>query len=475
MPKSRKKIFWQVLPAWFRTYGLIFLISLASRLIFFNFFRYTPWIYNDEPGYLLGSRAILAGEIITKPEFLNFPVGYSLFLLPAVVLTKNPIWQYRIGLLITAVLASLVPVVVYYFGKKLLGKKALLASLLVSFHPTLFVYSGALMSEVSFTFILVLLVFSYFFYKLNPVRVILLTFLLILLSLIRSAGVVVAIAFYASWLIELVTKRKPKSLAWFAGSLLFFLGFSWLDSNFWHLRAGHYQGSDYFERLLILAGNPYGALRLFFNHLLVFVFMLFGLCFLWPRKIKQTLRNNLGPIIFTGLLVSGNILLATVHCARQYLVFSNLEYLLSFRYLAPYAAAVYSLGIVFALKSWGKLRANWWLFLVYAVALVVFFQNQGWKFANNVSVIFLANRANWKIILLMLAMPAGAMLLHKLQVSWKTVAIGTLIVFGLLIWPSRNGPRFAKDVYESQINFEKLTSPNRDINLFLNKYLRSGN
>jgi len=460
---------------WRRDLLIIVIISLVSRLIFFSFFNYTPWIYNDEPGYLLGARALLNGEVITQPLSHNFPIGYSTLLLPAVMLTKNPIWQYQIGLYINSAIASLVGIVVYLATRKNLKNKAFLAGVLVSFYPPLFVYSGALMSEVCYSLFLIIFWFYFIHKPVNKQRLVVLTLLLVILSIIRAPGIFVALAFYISVTTGILIKRNYRQILPTLTSLLMFIIFLLLDKWFLFWRAGHYNSGDYLSRLLILFNNPLPSLRLFMNNALVFVFMLMGLPFLVRFKLGF-IKKNPEQFLFVFFLIIGNILLTTTHSARQYIILGNLEYGLAFRYLAPYTVMIYAWLIMEYFKTFPKLKPNYWLLAIYSFLLVIFFQNQGWKFANNVSVILLANRSPLKIIFFMIFTTFVFLLVHNAFSKNKyflwIIAVFWLGLSSVLIFPALNGPRFSRNVYEKEIDFKTLTSPKKDINIFLNKYLQ---
>jgi len=358
---------------WCRQAILIFIIGLVGRLIFFRLFNYTPWIYNDEPGYLLGARALLNGEVLTQPLSHNFPIGFSVLLLPAVILTKNPIWQYQIGLFINSAIASLVGVVIYLATRKTLKSKAFLAGVLVSFYPPLFVYSGALMSEVSFALVLVTFTLIYFYQKPSLKKILGLSLLLIFLAIIRSAGLTVAAAFYFSWLIKALLAKKRKYLLWGSLSLGLFVLFTLINKYILFLSAGHYQADDYLTRMGILFDNPLGGLTLLFNNTAVFVFMLFGLIFVTYKDILKKTKKNIAPISFVVILVLGNILLAATHSARQALVLGNNGYLLAFRYLSPFAVVAYCLLLVNFLKNISNAKINYFWLALFGLCLIIFF------------------------------------------------------------------------------------------------------
>jgi len=392
------------------------------------------------------------------------------------MLTQNPIYQYRLGLVITAIISSLIPVVIYWFLHRQKIKQPFLIALLTGFHPSLFVYSGALMSETFYTLVLIFL--SYYFWqaKLNQRNILLMILLLYLLTIIRSAAVVVIIAFYIS-LLARVWIKKDKKLFFNALTGLVFLILLLLIDQFWlKLRLGHYNEGDYFTRAAIMLKNPIKALLLIANNTFVFIWMMFGLAFVLPTKVLKRIGKNLPIVLFLILIAAGSIILTAVHSARQYLALNNNGYALSFRYLAPYAVLIYNFLLIMVFSHLNKLKINFILFFLFSIFTVVFFENTGWKFANNVSVILLADRSVIKIGVLMIFSVLVFLFLlfcKKLQ-RFKIVLITVylLVLSFFMSLPCLNGPRFAKNVYEKEMDLEKLTSENPDRDLFLNRYLK---
>ena len=464
--------FRKALPTWFKTYGILFLLGLIARLVFFGGFDYTPWIYNDEPGYLLGARALLQGQTVVDPVGANFPTGFSFLLLPAVILTKNPVLQYQIGLLITSIISSLVAVVVYYFLNKQKVKHSFWIALLTGFHPSLFVYSGAVMSEVLYTLILIFFVYYLIKTKFEIKNILLISLSLFVLTIVRSAAIVVILAFYLSLFISVLFKKDKHLFLRVLGSLVILTILLLLDKYILKMQLGHYDGGNYLGRIVLLLENPGQAIFLLVNNSLVFVFMTFGLAFVWPEKTFAWIKKNVALALFLGFLVLGNILLTSVHSAEQFIGQGNNTYALCFRYLAPYAVLIYSLLLTVLFTQLKHIKLNYLLLGVFTVALFLFFRNTDWKFANNISVILLANRSVSKVALIMLGSTLFSIFFifyskHKLYL----VVLYFLALSLFLSIPSLSGPRFAKNVYEKEMDLKNFTSDIPDRQLFLNRYL----
>lgn len=467
---------------------MIFAVSYISSLVFFNFYDYTPWIYNDEPGYLIGARALLMGKTVVEPMSHNFPAGYSFLLLPAAFLTKNPILQYKIALHITSIISALVPVMIYLVIRRYDVKfknnyylNAFTIAVLLSFHPALFAYSGAVMSETLYTLILLLLFFLLFKKDVFRQRIYLaLVIPLLLFSLIitRSLGLFTAASFYIALAIYVLLdpKRRNRLVPWAVFGMLILFIIYFLDRATVNLGLGHYEGADYLRRLWLIIGNPGMGTFLAAQNAVGLLFLTFFIPFFIPfsRMLAYFRRYPFQAIFFVTTVAVG-IMAAVVHSIRQAAVFDNPGYFMAIRYNAPVALLLYAAGLLYLAREAKWMRPNLLLFFLFLAYFVFFFRNDGWKFANNISIMLLADRSRYLIGVFTGLIFMGMACIFRLQ-GTAGRKIPLLLITLLLLsmafsLPSRHGPRFAREVYEPRIDFDMNYSDDPDINTFLNEYL----
>ncbi len=213
----------------------LFAAAFLFRYLLFSFVR-LPWVIYDEYIYLDTARQILRGSFITHLTLENqiYPPGWSVVLAAVVGFISNPLAQYRAALIFTMMLSSSIPVIAYWYTKKLLP-----ALLLIIFMP-LVVYSSNIMSETIYTFSLLLFIITIHCIVDNDLKtrrnIILSSIVsgvfLSFIGSIRSFGIVVPVSFGLALATWIVVWRHHKAIR---SPLLWYLGGTFISlaaSNF---------------------------------------------------------------------------------------------------------------------------------------------------------------------------------------------------------------------------------------------------
>lgn len=148
---------------------ILFLVSLLTRLVFFYYFTQhgtNAWIYVDSDQYLSIAKNLIVGNgFCLEPGIATayrLP-GYPLFLAACFKLFGVHIIP---ALLLQIVLASLIPILVFFVSLSLLPDcftVAMIASVAAALHPGFIVYAGMLATES--LCVLFLLIFFLFLFR----------------------------------------------------------------------------------------------------------------------------------------------------------------------------------------------------------------------------------------------------------------------------------------------------------------------
>jgi 4-amino-4-deoxy-L-arabinose transferase-like glycosyltransferase len=133
------------------------LLALALRVAWIAYAGFAPSPYDDTGWYNSLGRELAAGlgyRNLDGTAQLFWPPGYPMVLAAVYKLTGDSL---RVALLLNAALGALSAALIYAIGRRAFdGRTALLGALLVALFPGLIFFAGVTMTEVSFTFCLLL-------------------------------------------------------------------------------------------------------------------------------------------------------------------------------------------------------------------------------------------------------------------------------------------------------------------------------
>jgi 4-amino-4-deoxy-L-arabinose transferase-like glycosyltransferase len=133
----------------------IVLIAFALRVAWISYAGFTPSPYDDTGWYDALGRALAAGVGYHNPDGtaqLFWPPGYPMIL---AVVYKSTGDSLRAALLLNATLGALSVALIYAIGHRAFDRRtALLGALIVALFPSLIFFAGVTMTEVPFTFCL---------------------------------------------------------------------------------------------------------------------------------------------------------------------------------------------------------------------------------------------------------------------------------------------------------------------------------
>ncbi len=409
---KKLKEFWAKLslffqPVW-RRLVLIILLSFTARLLVYGFIK-IPWIIFDEFIYLDTARQITRGHFLTQlsrdPQL--YPPGWPIIIAAFSGFIKNPFLQYKITLLGTMLISSLVPVLAYWLTS------SLWAALLVGFYPPLFVYSSSIMSESFFIFMLMTLVTALKFIVRDDLKkrrslilaAMVLGVFILFTRLVRSFGVILLPAFILSFIVVAYLKYQKRSLAklktfiFFAVITVFSYSLcSYLNRLFFVPEAGFYEKSAYMGAIVNALKRPLFSLRLLQNELtLSVIWLFFILPYFFYLEFKKELHKKewhmVLPRLFAVFIYLFSLVLTFAHMFIG--ATHNSEYLVFSRYLDPALTILFVFSVSDFIKYLGsssvkiKLSIPVIALLAYFLNYFVFsFPKVSYKFGNTMSVYF---------------------------------------------------------------------------------------
>ncbi len=132
----------------FKTWHIILMIFFVALALRTPLLLYPEVVHNDSTEYIRHAREILNGNWtggIASPVFPGFISFAALF-------TKN----FEVaGILVSVMFGALLVLPVFYLGKAIFNEKiGILSALLAAVHPFLYVYSGSILTESTYFFLL---------------------------------------------------------------------------------------------------------------------------------------------------------------------------------------------------------------------------------------------------------------------------------------------------------------------------------
>jgi len=394
-----------------------------------------PWIIFDEYIYLDTARQIVRSNFLSQlsrdPQL--YPPGWPLFLAAFTGFIKNPLVQYKISLIGTMLISSLIPFLVFWLSG------SLWVSLLVAFYPPLFIYSSNIMSETLFIFMLLALITALKFIVRDDLNkrgslflaAVILGLFIYFTRIIRSFGIILLPAFALAVLLVIYFQYRAqsfnrlKSLVYFSLlTVFFYYVWNYLSRLLFLPDKGFYEKTTYIDSFIKGLMQPRFSFTLLRNEITLSLYWLFFVLPIfsyfefrkeWHKKEWYLLLPRLWTIFIFGfslLLTFAHMFIGTAR-NPQYLVFS--------RYLDPALVLLFVYGATDFLKYFQtasaklKIHPAIWLVLAYFVYYFIFkLPKLDYKFGNTMSVYFF--------------------LLFKEQawLSWILVALVGFIVYSII-------------------------------------------
>ena len=413
-------------------------VGFIIRYFLYSFVK-IPWIIYDEYIYLDTARQILHGSFSTHLtlEGQSYPPGWSLLLAAVVGFISNPMWQYRVAVLFTMLLSSLIPVIAYWYFKRLVP------SLLLLVFAPLVVYAGSIMSETIYTLLLFVLLYTVrtiIVHDLKTPRDRLLSatvtgFILWYMGIIRSFAIVVPLAFFAAMFVMLLLlwqdRRRTQLLQYALSTALVFIVLSALSSLLIPSPARLYEISPYQAGFIRLVSMPFLTLRLMgtqITALLLQTFWFAPIFALWGTYHALQRRDNQADglvRLFVLFLVAASFGLTLLHMAKD--AYQDRHYLIFTRYLDPALIVLFAYGVSDAItymksahtrhlrtKAFAAIAAV----LLFALFYVIFrLYHESYKFGNTMAIYYLVGLKDtyiWQF-----AAPTAALVVLALLFWWR--------------------------------------------------------
>ncbi|PJE63378.1 hypothetical protein COU89_03665 [Candidatus Roizmanbacteria bacterium CG10_big_fil_rev_8_21_14_0_10_45_7] len=463
---------------------LLFVVAFLFRYSLFSFVN-LPWIIYDEYIYLDTARQILRGSFITHLTLENqiYPPGWSVMLAAVVGFISNPITQYRAALIFTMMLSSSIPVIAYWYTKKLVP-----ALLLIIFMP-LVVYSNSIMSETLYTLSILLFIITMHCVvdnDLKETRHIILSavvtgFFLSFIGSIRSFGVVVPSSFALAFVLCIIAWRHQHEvrsrLLWYLGGSLISLAVSnFLLGLLMPSADKLYNIPSYNQAITTLFIHPILSFKMIANQLTAiglemawFPLLAFG----WKtwtlfrethKKGEHASRRGVLVVrAFLVFLLMTSFGLTLLHMARD--VVKNPQYLLFTRYMDPVLVVMFMFGVADGLEYLKKQKRHFpsVLYAVLGVWLLSFvylyfgFFRETYKFGNTMAVYFLREEQTnllWEVIAPSLLL-GGVVWIGLWKQSYKVSVAACILLTAWITWitiPSaREVPRYVVNDYHTYV------------------------
>lgn len=176
--------------------------------------------YNDDELIYLVESATMAAFGTFTSEYPAFDTPsryaplYSLVLAPCSLLTSDPVWQYRLALLVGALVTSSIVFPAFFLLRRLVGWRAVAPAALLGFWATPFFESLVAMSEALFhpLFLWTGLAYVRLAERARIGRAVVLTLLLAALVLTRNAGVAVVPAVMVALWLDLLLRQDGSTV-----------------------------------------------------------------------------------------------------------------------------------------------------------------------------------------------------------------------------------------------------------------------
>lgn len=461
-------------PTW-RKLLLIVFLSFISRLLVYGYIK-IPWIIFDEFIYLDTARQIVRGhfltELIRDPRL--YPPGWPVLLAAFTGFIKDPFLQYQVGLLLTMIISSLAPILVYWLTGNLW------ASLLLSFYPPLFVYSNSIMSE---TFFILMLLFLLTLLKyiirddLNKRRslflaALILGFFIYFTRMVRSFGIILLPSLILAIFVVLYYQYRQKSFnrlktfVYFTVLTVFFYYVFGYVSRLWFLpEKGFYEKTAYVDSLIRALTQPRFSFTLLRNEITLSLYWLF---FVLPLffyfELKKELHKKEWHLVLPRLWAVFIYLLSLgLTFAHMFIgAARNPQYLIFSRYLDPALVLLFVYGLTDFLKYLSsdsiriKLRPLIFFILAYFIFYFIFkLPKLDYKFGNTMTVYFflLFEKQPWLSFSLIFLV---ATIIYSLAKNYRRLLLFSLLFFFfwtsvLAINSTLETPRWVNEKYSKVI------------------------
>ena len=404
--------FWSALLDFFKpTYRKILLIigvSFLTRLIVYGYIN-LHWIIFDEYIYLDTARQIVRGNFLSQlsrdPQL--YPPGWPLFLAAFAGFIKNPLVQYKVSLIGTMLISSLIPLLAFWLSG------SLWVSLLVAFYPPLFIYSSNIMSETLFIFMILAIITALKYIVRDDLNkrvtlflaAVILGLFIYFTRIVRSFGIILLPSFVLAVLVVAYFQyrnqsfNRLKTLVYFSLLTLFFYYIWGYFSRLLFLPdKGFYQKTAYVDSFIKGITQPRFSFTLLRNEITLSLYWLFFVLpiffyFEFKKELHKKEWHLLLPRLWTVFIFLFSLGLTFAHMFigtaknPQYLVFS--------RYLDPALVLLFVYSATDFLKYYQapstkvKIHPAVWLILAYFVFYFIFkLPKIDYKFGNTMSVYF---------------------------------------------------------------------------------------
>jgi len=463
---------------WFWLLLIVFL-GFVFRLVAYGFIK-LPWIIYDEFLYLDAARQIGRGAYvpIVFKDYQQYPMGWPVILAGIGGVLSNPYFQYKLLLLFTSLLSSLVPLLVYAFSG------SFLLSALMTVFPPLFIYSSNIMSETAFILALMALVVILKFVlgedlktvKSSWLSALVVAFLLVYLRSIRSFGIILFPTFILSSLMVITAAFWHEKK--FSRHLITIVKFVVMTALIYAVLEFVYKmflvpKSDFYDK-----ENYFDAMRYGFTHLKLSwqliknqaVVMFSSLYWTLPaffiyetlRKFRRQEYNELFVRLFVLLSYAAAFFLTLLHMIKG--ISNNPQYALFSRYLDPFAVLLFMIAAkdFLELVKEKVLRRKDLMALLFLGTLLSFwhlkagFYLGSYKFGNTMSVYFLKDLVESRLgmfYLFVFLITTGFLVLRdKKNLLLPLFALYFVFQTFNTITATRGVPKYVGDKYQITLN-----------------------